>query len=169
MQEIARVTASSWDPRNPPAGCLDPRNHDGWSPDLAASGPVHLTATFAEPIRTDATPFLTTQLNFGFGKSLVPGLIELFVITGTDDGTNLPPDIVTALESAEGQRPAEVKILQGTLTRELERYRANEAAALAYLAVGESPRDPKLPPAEHAAWAQVAAILLNLSETVTRN
>ena len=54
-------------------------------------------------------------------------------------------------------------------TRERGRYRANEAAALAYLGVGESPRDPALPPAEHAAWAQVAAVLLNLSETVTRN
>ena len=72
---------------------LDQRNDDGWSPDLAATGPVHLTATFAQPIRTGATPYLTAQLNFGSGKSLVPGLIELFVLTGTDDGTDLPPGI----------------------------------------------------------------------------
>jgi hypothetical protein len=26
-----------------------------------------------------------------------------------------------------------------------------------------------LPPGEHAAWAQVASLLINLSETVTRN
>ena len=109
LQEIARVTASSWDVRHPPAGCLDPRNEDGWAPDLGASGPVHLTVTFAEPIRTDLTPFLTAQLNFGFGKSLVPGLFELFAVTGNDDGTDLPPTIVAALETAEEERPAEVR------------------------------------------------------------
>jgi hypothetical protein len=109
LQEIARVTASSWDPQHPPAGCLDPRNDDGWSPDLAASGPVHLTATFAEPIPTDASPFLTVQLNFGAGQGLIPGLIELLVVTGTDDGTDLPPDIVEALDIPEGQRAPDVQ------------------------------------------------------------
>ena len=109
LREIARVTASSWDPKHPPAGCLDPRNDDGWAPDLAATGPVHMTATFATPIRTDATPFLTAQLNFGFGKSLVPGLIELFAVTGNDDGTDLPPAIVAALETAEAERSPEMR------------------------------------------------------------
>ena len=37
------------------------------------------------------------------------------------------------------------------------------------LATGESPRNAKLPAAEHAAWTLVAATLLNLSETITRN
>ena len=43
LRALAGVTASSWDPAHPPAGCLDPRNDAGWSPDLAATGPVHLT------------------------------------------------------------------------------------------------------------------------------
>jgi hypothetical protein len=60
-------------------------------------------------------------------------------------------------------------VLLRALQRERERYGSDEAAALAYLSVGESPRDPALPPAEHAAWAQVAAAILNLSETITRN
>jgi hypothetical protein len=68
---------------------------------------VHLTATFAEPIRTDATPYLTAQLNFGFGKDMIPGLIELFVVTGTDDGTDLPPDVAAALETPADRRTAE--------------------------------------------------------------
>jgi hypothetical protein len=63
----------------------------------------------------------------------------------------------------------ESRIVLGALARERRRYRDDEPAALAFLRVGESPRDPKLPPAEHAAWAQVAALLLNLSETLTRN
>jgi hypothetical protein len=37
------------------------------------------------------------------------------------------------------------------------------------LSVGESPRDPAIEPAEHAAWMQLASLLLNLSEVVTRN
>ena len=109
LRKIVRVTASSWDPQNPPAGCLDPRNHDGWSPDPGASGPVHLTATFAEPVRTGATPYLTAQLNFGFGKDMIPGLIELFAVTGKDDGTDLPADIVAAVETPEGQRSEEIR------------------------------------------------------------
>ena len=46
---------------------------------------------------------------------------------------------------------------------------ADGRAAEELLAQGESPRDTALPVAEHAAWAQVAALLLNLSETMTKN
>ena len=53
--------------------------------------------------------------------------------------------------------------------RERTRYAADESAAEKYLANGESPRNEKIPSTEHAAWSQVAALLLNLSETVTRN
>ena len=107
MQKIARVTASSWDPAASPRRLPRPAERRRVGADLGASGPVHLTATFAEPIRTDVTPFLTAQLNFGFGKSLVPGLFELFAVTGNDDGTDLPPAIVAALETGDGQRPPE--------------------------------------------------------------
>ncbi len=103
---IARVTASSWEPAHPPAGCLDPRNDSGWSPDLAANGPVHLTATLATPLRAGETPFLNAQLNFGAGQSLIAELIEVFAITGHDDGTDLPADIVAALAVPEAARDA---------------------------------------------------------------
>ena len=65
--------------------------------------------------------------------------------------------------------PAELKILFNTLTRERTRYSANPGLALDFLATGASPRNPRLPPSEHAAWSQVAVLLLNLSETLTRN
>lgn len=103
LQQLSRVTASSWEAAHPPKDCLNPRNETGWSPALSASGPVHLTATFAEPVQSAATPFLTVQLNFGHGRSLIPGLIELQVITGADDGTDLPVEVVAAL----GKKPAE--------------------------------------------------------------
>jgi len=60
-------------------------------------------------------------------------------------------------------------VLHRTLQRERQRYAADEVAANALLAVGESQRNERIPLAEHAAWAQVATLLLNLSESVTRN
>ena len=74
-------------------------------------------------------------------------------------------------EEATSRLPtdAELKVLQNTLDRERKRYAADEQLARDYLAVGESPRDENVPAAEHAAWSQVAALILNLSETITRN
>jgi hypothetical protein len=63
----------------------------------------------------------------------------------------------------------EFMVLAEALDRERARYAADPSAARQYLAVGESPRDEAIPPAEHAAWSQVAALLMNLSETITRN
>jgi hypothetical protein len=65
--------------------------------------------------------------------------------------------------------PNELSVLQATLRRERARYGANPEAATRLLRVGEAPRDGRLPATEHAAWMQVATLLLNLSETVTRN
>jgi hypothetical protein len=66
-------------------------------------------------------------------------------------------------------KASEITILKSALERERRRYVANPTAAAAALHVGESLRDDTLPAAEHAAWMQVASLLLNLSETVTRN
>ena len=60
-------------------------------------------------------------------------------------------------------------VLAEALSRERRRYADDETAAIAFLANGESPRDETIPAAEHAAWSQVAAMMMNLSETVTRN
>ena len=94
MLPIARVTANSWRTGREPSGCLNPLNETGWAPDLATDGPVHLTATFAAPISSIATPFLTVQLNFGNGRNQIPELIELQVISGTDDGIDLPSGVL---------------------------------------------------------------------------
>ncbi|WP_414664508.1 PSD1 and planctomycete cytochrome C domain-containing protein [Horticoccus sp. 23ND18S-11] len=123
LRRISRVTANTWEEANPPAGCLDPRNDSGWSPDLAASGTVHLTATLAEPLRAADTPFLNVQLNFGAGRSLLPELVEVFVTTGTDDGTDLPTEIVAALAVPDATRDA-------ATTERLWRYCAQHAVEL---------------------------------------
>ncbi|MBA3483345.1 MAG: hypothetical protein H0T51_16170, partial [Pirellulales bacterium] len=43
------------------------------------------------------------------------------------------------------------------------------SAAAALLAVGESPRDATLDAVVHAAWTNVALVILNLDESVTKN
>ena len=66
-------------------------------------------------------------------------------------------------------KPEELAVLQSALARERKRYAANPGAAMQALSVGESPRDMQFPAPEHAAWMQVASLILNLSEVVTRN
>ena len=53
--------------------------------------------------------------------------------------------------------------------RFLARFKRDLASAEAYLKQGESPRDPNLDPAELAAAASVASLILNLDETVTKD
>ena len=119
---IARVTASSWqesdDGRDRPEGALDTPARSGWMPDLAADGPVHLTATFAMPLPPDAS-CLTAQLHFGRYGDLTAKRMEFFAVTGSDDGTDLPPVIVTLVQ-AEAPLPPEQQ-------RELAAYVARRA------------------------------------------
>lgn len=107
LRPFARVTANSWDVAHPPERCLDPRNDDGWSPNLQSEGPVHLTANLTSPIDSAQTPYLTVQLNFGNGRSLVPQLMEIQVITGNDDGTDLPEEILSYLDRDTTNRTRE--------------------------------------------------------------
>jgi hypothetical protein len=107
LETFARVTASSWEAEHPAVGCLDRRSDSGWSPDPATDGPVHLTATLAKPIGQGAGPYLNFQLGFGAGRALLPGLIQVAVVTGTDDGTDLPAAVVDALALAPATRPPE--------------------------------------------------------------
>ncbi len=129
LHPIARVTASSWEPQFPPAGVLDPRNETAWSPDLAATGPVHLTATFAQPFSAAENPFVTVQVNFGWGRATLPGLLQVFFITGTDDGTDLPADIVAALAEPDTTRSAETTArLWAHCALDAEEFRATRIA-----------------------------------------
>jgi hypothetical protein len=76
-----------------------------------------------------------------------------------------------AMTEAVSRPPSrkERRVLLAALGRERLRYAADLTAARAALSVGESSRNEHLPPAEQAAWMQVASVMLNLSESVTRN
>lgn len=107
LRGAKQVTASSWREGYRPELVLDPRRRNGWSPRTEGSGPQHVTYTFVEPVRADQTPYLTVQLNFGIGKKLVGSKMEIDVITGNDDGSTLPPEIISIIETPPDQRTEE--------------------------------------------------------------
>ncbi len=98
LREVEKVTADSWLSDWRPENVLDTRNKNGWSPAAAHDGPTHLTVTFAKPIDTATTPYMTVQLNFGHGDQLVAAKFEIQAMTGADDGSDLPPEIVSIIE-----------------------------------------------------------------------
>src|SRR5205823_14052987 len=102
-----QVTANSWQDAYPPEDCLDPRNDSGWSPRLEHEGPVHLTATLAQPLNVAKTPFATVQVNFGHGRSLVAARFEILALTGGDDGSPLPTDVIDIVQKQTEHRTSD--------------------------------------------------------------
>jgi hypothetical protein len=74
------------------------------------------------------------------------------------------------LVTAREPREQEIAVLKAVYQKQAERYATKDHAAAAkkLLGVGEAPRDDKLDPAELAAWTNVASVLLNLDEAVTK-
>jgi len=82
-----------------------------------------------------------------------------------------PEDRITcAFRFMLARKPSEDEtgVLKAVYERQAARYRDDKPAAEKLLSVGESPRDASLDVAELAAWANVASVILNLDEAVTR-
>lgn len=107
LLDIRRVTATSWQDDYPVESCLDPRNENGWSPELEQEGSVHLTATFEKPLNAAETPYATVQLNFGHGRSLVAAKFEIQAMTGVDDGSLLPAEVIAIIVKKVSERTAD--------------------------------------------------------------
>ena len=103
---LRTATASSWSGENRPEGVLNTRAEEAWIPDLAQEGPAHLTLTFAEPLAPEAT-HLTAQVNFGRHGSPTAKRMEFFLVSGTDDGSPLPPAIDALVARGAAQRTSE--------------------------------------------------------------
>ena len=69
---------------------------------------------------------------------------------------------------ARAPRTDELQTLQPLLDKQLAEYRADPAAAEALLKIGQTPLPPNADPAELAAWTNIARVILNLHETITR-
>ncbi len=72
------------------------------------------------------------------------------------------------LATARRPEPRERQIFRDLEERELSVYKKDEQSAAKLIAAGESKPDPRLNPAELAAWTTVASMILNLDETITR-
>ena len=72
--------------------------------------------------------------------------------------------LATARKPADGER----EILLRSFHRYSDRYQTSPGDAAEYLSTGEHPRDETLEPAELAAYAAVASLILNLDETITK-
>jgi len=87
-----------------------------------------------------------------------------------EGGTSPEDRIAYALRLVLARKPSaeESSVLKAVFDRQMARYRDDKPAAEKLLSVGESPRDASLDAAELAAWANVASVILNLDEAVTR-
>ncbi len=94
-------------------------------------------------------------------------LAEQMLVAG---GATPETRVAWAFRRATARQPdaAELKTLTTGLATRLARFQQDEAAAKQLIAQGTSKPDPKLNPAELAAYTTAANIILNLDEVVTR-
>ena len=94
-------------------------------------------------------------------------LAEHMMIEGgeTDDAR-----IIFAFRMSMSRTPtaAEIAVLKQIHDRQLAVFQKDPEAAKKLLAVGDSPRNEKLDQADLAAWSNVASIVLNLDEAITK-
>ena len=95
-------------------------------------------------------------------------LAERILVHG---GTSPGERVTFAFRLATARKPkaAERNILCSLLDRRLKVYREDPEAAKAFLSAGASASDKTLDPVELAAYANIASLILNLDETITRN
>ena len=94
-------------------------------------------------------------------------LAQRALVEGGKDAT---ARISYAFRLATARKPTrqEIKVLRTLLDGRLGAYRQDRAGAMKLLAVGESPRNPRLDVAELAAYTTVASVIFNLDETITK-
>jgi hypothetical protein len=87
-----------------------------------------------------------------------------------DGGETAEARLTAAFQAATARRPRpeELAILVAGLDDHRARFRRDPPAARALVAIGESPRDPRLDPCELAAYTAMMQLILNLDETITK-
>ena len=77
-------------------------------------------------------------------------------------------DFAFRLATDRKPQPQERAVLLTLAREELAVYRRDKTSAMKLIGVGEAKRNPKLDPAELAAWTTVASTILNMDETITK-
>lgn len=112
--------------------------------------PLHALTTLNDPTWTEAARVLAGK---ALNSSSEPDAQFAFVFQR----------ILSRMPTA-----AELKVLQRMLHEQRANYRADNAAAKKLLAIGSTPVDDVLDPAEHAAWTNLCLAIFNLDEALTR-
>jgi hypothetical protein len=88
-----------------------------------------------------------------------------------DGGADDRQRLVYAFRLCTARSPSEreLQILEKSLNRHLEKYKADKAAAEKLVAVGEYARPKDLDVSVHAAWTAVCNVMLNMDETISKN
>ncbi|MFO0953328.1 MAG: DUF1553 domain-containing protein [Isosphaeraceae bacterium] len=119
-------------------------------------------------VRTDTPLQALTLLN---DVTFVEAARALAARALVEGGDSVELRLTRAFRLATGRTPgqAERAVLAQAFQSQLSHFRADPAAAAALLSVGESKRDPRLDPAEHAAMTSVCNLILGLDETITKD
>jgi hypothetical protein len=86
-------------------------------------------------------------------------------------GSNLPSQIEWAFQQATGRRPEndEVRVLSDLHAKSLDHFRADPSGTAEYLKIGDSTVPSNVRLAELAAMTNVARVIMNLHEVITRD
>jgi hypothetical protein len=93
---------------------------------------------------------------------------ERILLEGGEKGSDRL-DFAFQLATARSPKPVERNAISSLLEQRLAYYKSNPDAAKALLAVGTYRAKENLDSAELAAYANIASLILNLDETITRN
>ncbi len=87
-----------------------------------------------------------------------------------EGGATLDERVVFGFRLVTARRPTrdELAVLRSVFRENEKRYRESPRKAVKLLTVGETPYDPALDRAELAAFGEVARLMLNLSEAITK-
>ncbi len=103
--------------------------------------------------------------------SYVEASRALAVLALKDGGADTKARLTWAWRQVLSRAPRadELKTMQALLDKQLAEYRADPAAAQALLKIGLTPAPQTTDQSELAAWTNLARVLLNLHETITRS
>ena len=134
------------------------------------------------PLFFDATPRQVCEVKAKRTNTPLHALITLNDVTFSEAARGFAERLLTEFKGGDAMRLATAFRMatardpstteQRTLKAALEKYRSHFAndrdAALKVASVGESKRNYQLDSVEHASWATIGLMLLNLDEAITK-
>jgi mono/diheme cytochrome c family protein len=126
LLRISRATADSWHPAYRPDNVRNTRTDTGWAPASTELSEAHLTTTWETPVFAQDQPYLTAQLNFGFGRTLTPRRFEFLAMCGRDEDSTLPQTIMKIIRKPQEEYTSEER---GAIREYYAKYSDEEAPA----------------------------------------